>query len=182
MSNVKHLRIPAIEVRQSPGRILYTFAVEGKIIPAFATISRIRRQDGILLGYQRPEVLSHIGEIRRYLESVSPMIPNGVVIAFDDRVSFEPVLHSESAPEYVRTGILTIPIDPSIAEDEKPGFIVDGQQRLAAIRDATLESFPTCVTAFITNDTREQTEQFILVNSTKPLPKGLIYELLPNTE
>ena len=29
---------------------------------------------------------------------------------------------------------------------------------------------------------KEQTEQFILVNSTKPLPKGLIYELLPGTE
>jgi hypothetical protein len=28
----------------------------------------------------------------------------------------------------------------------------------------------------------EQREQFILVNSTKPLPKGLIYELLPGTE
>ena len=37
-------------------------------------------------------------------------------------------------------------------------------------------------TAFITDDVKEQTEQFILVNSTKPLPKGLIYELLPNTE
>ena len=30
--------------------------------------------------------------------------------------------------------------------------------------------------------TEEQREQFILVNSTKPLPKGLIYELLPTTE
>ena len=27
----------------------------------------------------------------------------------------------------------------------------------------------------------EQREQFILVNSTKPLPKGLVYELLPAT-
>jgi hypothetical protein len=37
------------------------------------------------------------------------------------------------------------------------------------------------VTAFLTDSVPEQTEQFILVNSTKPLPKGLIYELLPNT-
>ena len=34
----------------------------------------------------------------------------------------------------------------------------------------------------ILHRTQEQREQFILVNSTKPLPKGLIYELLPNTE
>src|SRR5262249_4755958 len=31
-------------------------------------------------------------------------------------------------------------------------------------------------------DDKEQREQFILVNSTKPLPKGLVYELLPATE
>jgi DGQHR domain-containing protein len=110
------------------------------------------------------------------------MIPNAVVIAFDSRVHFEPAPSTASQPEYVQTGLLTIPVEPGVVEDEKPGFIVDGQQRLAAIRDAKLESFPTCVTAFITDDIREQTEQFILVNSTKPLPKGLIYELLPTTE
>ena len=64
---------------------------------------------------------------------------------------------------------------------EKPGFIVDGQQRVAAIRDANIGHFPICATAFIAADESEQREQFILVNSTKPLPKGLIYELLPET-
>ena len=54
----------------------------------------------------------------------------------------------------------------------KPGLIVDGQQRAAAIREARIDSFPICATAFIANDDREQREQFILVNSTKPLPKG----------
>jgi hypothetical protein len=58
---------------------------------------------------------------------------------------------------------------------------VDGQQRIAAIRDAHIGPFPVCVVAFLTDDDQEQREQFILVNSTKPLPKGLIYELLPTT-
>ena len=61
------------------------------------------------------------------------------------------------------------------------GWIVDGQQRIAAIREARIDHFPVCVVAFITDDDQEQREQFILVNSTKPLPKGLIYELLPTT-
>src|SRR2546430_16167394 len=39
-----------------------------------------------------------------------------------------------------------------------------------------------CVTAFITDNVIEQRTQFVLVNSTKPLPKGLVYELLPVTE
>jgi DGQHR domain-containing protein len=182
MTFLSELRVPAIEVRQGPEHLLYTFAVDGKLIPSFSTISRIHRNGNKQIeGYQRPEVLSHIAEIRNYLESEAPMIPNAIVIAFDSRVRFEPNPIVEGETAYTRTGTLIIPIDTEVAVEEKPGFIVDGQQRIAAIRDAEVESFPICVTAFITNDVREQTEQFILVNSTKPLPKGLIYELLPST-
>jgi DGQHR domain-containing protein len=59
---------------------------------------------------------------------------------------------------------------------------VDGQQRAAAVREARIDAFPMFITAFITNDTAEQRSQFILVNSTKPLPQSLIYELLPTTD
>lgn len=178
----KEMRLPAIEVRQGPQHLLYTFAIDGKLIPSFSTISRIHRNGNKQIeGYQRPEVLSHIAEIRNYLDSEAPMIPNAIVIAFDSRVRFESFENTEVTTPYVRTGILVIPVDDDVEPQDKPGFIVDGQQRIAAIRDAEVESFPICVTAFITNDVREQTEQFILVNSTKPLPKGLIYELLPGT-
>ena len=40
-----------------------------------------------------------------------------------------------------------------------------------------MTGFPVFVTAFITESVSEQRSQFILVNSTKPLPKGLIHEL-----
>jgi DGQHR domain-containing protein len=176
------IRLPAIEVKQGPGRTLYTFAVDGKIVHRFATISRVARAGtGELTGYQRPEVLSHIGDIRTYIESESPMIPNAVVLAFDSRVRFEPAKKGASST-YSRAGELVIPLDDDAPPEERPAFVVDGQQRLAAIRDAEVDSFPICASAFITDDVREQTEQFILVNSTKPLPKGLIYELLPGTE
>lgn len=181
--SINELRLPALEVKQSSGKILYSFAVDGKLISSFATVSRIHRKDSNeLSGYQRPEILNHISEIRKYVESDSPMIPNAVVIAFDPRVKFEPVEGSNLNSNYSRMGNLVIPINTDEDFEEKPGFIVDGQQRVAAIREASVESFPICVTAFVTDDIKEQTEQFILVNSTRPLPKGLIYELLPNTE
>src|SRR5262249_53687108 len=123
------LRVPAIEVRQSPGRLLYSFAGGGKQIPTFATVSGIRRNGTELQGYQRPEVLSHIAEIRTYLESESPMVPNAVVVAFDSRVVFEPQVEGPSASEYARAGTLVIPVDPALRDEDKPGFIVDGQQR-----------------------------------------------------
>lgn len=178
----KELKLPAVEVSQSPGRKLYSFAVDGKLVHQFAAIWRVRRkEDGGLQGYQRPEVLSHIGEIRDYLESASPMVPNAIVLAFDSRVRFQATPGAQ-ATRYSRPGVIIIPVEENLPDERKPGFVVDGQQRLAAVREAAIDSFPLCVTAFITNDVRQQTEQFILVNSTKPLPKGLIYELLPKTD
>jgi DGQHR domain-containing protein len=175
------LRLPALEVRQGDGRVLYSFAIDGKLLPSFAAVSRIHRDgDAQVEGYQRPEVLSHISSIRRYLESDAPMIPNALVVAFDKRVQFEPLPGAPSV-SYARPGMLIIPVAGDLADEDKPGWIVDGQQRSAAIRDARIDSFPVVVTAFITDSDEDQRAQFILVNSAKPLPKGLIYELLPAT-
>lgn len=176
------LRLPALEIRLGPRRRLYTFAVDGKALPAFTTVSRIfRGAEQKVEGYQRPEVLSHIAEIRAYIESDDAMIPNAVVVAFDQRVRFEPAENWVEAA-HCRTGTLVIPVDEDQPDAMKPGWIVDGQQRAAAIRDAAVDHFPICVVSFIARDAQEQREQFILVNSTKPLPKGLVYELLPVTE
>jgi len=181
MGHRELLRVPALEIRQGPNRTLYSFAVDGKQLPRFTTISRIHRDEAThIQGYQRPEVLSHISAIRRYLESAAPMIPNALVEAFDSRVQFQPQSATASTG-YTRQGTLAIPIEDDWADADKPGWIVDGQQRCAAIRDARVDSFPICVTAFIADSASEQRSQFILVNSTKPLPKGLIYELLPAT-
>ena len=58
------LRLPAIEIRQGKQRI-YMFGIDGKELPRIATISRVHRDDeGDIGGYQRPEVLAHVGEIR----------------------------------------------------------------------------------------------------------------------
>ena len=175
------LRFAALEVSQGARRTLYSFAVDGKILSQLTTVSRVHRGEASAIkGYQRPEVLSHIAEIRAYLESENPMIPNAVVVAFDRRVKFEPAVGCPES-ESCRVGTLVIPLDPTLPEKDRPGWIVDGQQRIAAIREARIDHFPICVVAFLTDDDQEQREQFILVNSTKPLPKGLIYELLPTT-
>ncbi|NBX69430.1 MAG: DGQHR domain-containing protein [Proteobacteria bacterium] len=180
MSN-NTMQIPAIEIRQGKGRPLYSFGIDGKKLLDIAQISRIgRNEEAKITGYQRPEVISHIKEIRAYLETESAILPNAIVVAFNTKVTFEPLKYAD-ANKPIRHGILTVPFDAS-EEVEKPGWIVDGQQRSAAIRDADINEFPVFVTAFITDSIAEQKEQFILVNSTKPLPQGLIYELLPDTD
>ncbi len=181
MADRYQLRFPALEIQQSEGTTLYAFAADGKQVPLFAAVSRVGRDsEASITGYQRPEVVAHIAAIRHYLESAQPMIPNSIVIAFDERVTFVPA-RAKSPTVYSRPGMLIIPVDERHTDAEKPGWIVDGQQRTAAIREARVDEFPICITAFVTANEEDQRAQFILVNSTKPLPKGLIYELLPST-
>lgn len=180
MANKYEMRLPALEVRQGKRR-LYQFAIDGKKLHDVATVSRIHRDgDGEIGGYQRPESIAHIRAIRMYLEHDDALMPNALVIAFDSRARFEAIPGDRQAG--ARVGHLVIPVDRSCADEEKPGWIVDGQQRAAAIRDANIKSFPVPIVAFITDDVAQQRAQFILVNSTKPLPKGLIHELLPSTD
>ncbi|MFJ5884352.1 DGQHR domain-containing protein DpdB [Kitasatospora cineracea] len=183
MADHHTLRLPALEVRQGSRRI-YCFAVDGKKLHEFTAVSRIRRDnDDLLQGYQRPEVLSHIRAIKRYLESDGAMLPNALVLAFDNSVKFTPFQRSGSADQSAPSvpGELEIRFSETMTEDEKPAWLVDGQQRSAAIRDADLAEFPVAAVGFIADGEEEQRSQFILVNSTKPLPKGLIHELLPST-
>jgi DGQHR domain-containing protein len=179
MADRYELRLPALALQQG-SRVIYTFGVDGKRLHDFATVSRVSREHGTLQGYQRPEVLNHIRAIRRYLESDGAMLPNAIVLAFDGRVRFEPY-RRRAIVNYSTPGDLVIPVDESLEDSQKPALLVDGQQRAAAIRDADVVEFPVAGVGFIASDEEEQRSQFILVNSTKPLPKGLIHELLPDT-
>lgn len=108
-------RVPALRIRQGEERQLYSLAIEGKQISKIAAISRIRRGEESLVGYQRPEVRNHIREIQRYIESANPMIPNPVIIAFDKRVRFEPLTDNDDM------GHLVIPFSED-KDFEKPFY------------------------------------------------------------
>jgi DNA sulfur modification protein DndB len=163
---------PALKIEQSPGKIVYCFSVNGNDVHHYANITRIAQDnEGKIIGYQRPEVQRHIQEIKDYIDSESPMIPNAIVLSFDKGIKFIPSSVNNDS------GILEISLNH---DGTKPGFIVDGQQRLGAIRDSNRDSFKIFATAFITTDIDEQREQFVLVNNVKPLQKSLIYELIPD--
>ncbi len=172
------MRIPALQIRQTEKRFIYVFGINGKDIEKIAGISRIKKnEDSAIDGYQRTESQKHIAGIRKYIDSDDPLIPNGIVIAFDESVNFIPT--SINSGEDTQVGYLEIPSFDS--NSMPPGWIVDGQQRVAACRDAVRSEFRLIVSAFIASSEEDQREQFVLVNSAKPLPKSLIFELLPST-
>jgi DGQHR domain-containing protein len=75
--------------------------------------------------------------------------------------------------------VIEVEID---ATNGKPGFVVDGQQRLSAFSGIKKPGFEVFVAALVCADYNELRQQFVLINNTRPLPKTLIYELLPSIE
>jgi DGQHR domain-containing protein len=165
--------VPCIKTQQSLDNSILSFVVDGKDISKFASISRIKRgKDDELLGYQRPELTEHIGDIRSYLEKKDALLPNSIVISFNKKLKFK---EDRVVNGHSKIGTLELPI----GSEEKAGWIVDGQQRVAALRTLNRDKFPVSVIGIEALDHDREREQFVLVNNTKPLPKSLIYELLP---
>lgn len=157
----------AIKAIQSPQHAVFSFAASAAQVLEMGRIERAGRSDtGILSGFQRPQIAAHIHEIRDYLEREDAVLPNSIVVAFTDRVVVRPV----------KGNVVKIEIDIT---NGPPGLIVDGQQRLSALAPLTNKSFEVFVSGIVCQSEEELRRQFILINNTRPLPKELIYELLP---
>lgn len=157
----------AIRARQSADHVALTFAARADEILRFASIERIARDgEGRVSGFQRPQVAGHIREIKDYLEKPTAVLPNPIVVAFTGDVGVEDC----------GGGACRVTIDVSRGP---PGLVVDGQQRLTALQHLPARDFQVFVSALVCRDEAELRRQFVLINNTRPLPKSLIYELLP---
>ena len=168
----------ALLVKQHDSIPIYLFALTADELDQIADISRVERNDvGDLIGYQRPEVRRHIKNIVDYLDSDNPILPNAIVLSVNPSVKFTKSRGPNTDDGITAVGTIEIPI-PS-PSGKKPAFIVDGQQRIAALQSAKNRSFPVPMTAFVAETVDLQRDQFVRVNSSKPLPSGLVTELLP---
>ena len=154
---------PVIAPTQGDGPPVYGFTATPAQVESIARVHRAGRDgNGVLSGFQRPQIAAHIREIEDFLRLPDAMLPNAIVLAFS---------------ESVRLVDGHLEVDTA---DGPPGWVVDGQQRLsAALRLDDDRPFEFVVTAFLCEDRAELNRQFILVNNTRPLPKALVYELLP---
>lgn len=163
-------RFKGVRAQQASGHDVFSFAATPNEILDFSEIERVGRdEEGHLKGFQRHQVASHIRDIRDYLQRDDALLPNAIILAFLDGVTIKDL----------GEGIVEIIID---ATESKPGFVVDGQQRLSALATMEKPGFQAFVSALICKDYNELRQQFVLVNNTRPLPKSLIYELLPTVD
>jgi DGQHR domain-containing protein len=122
-------------------------------------------------------VRRHINNIVEYLNSGRVLFPNSIILAFSTKVRFIESRGPKVDEGFAVAGTLEIPL-PQDGE-EKPAWIVDGQQRAIALSRAESRELPIPVNAFVAEELELQREQFLRINSAKPLPRGLITELLP---
>ena len=168
----------ALMVKQPSGRNLYLLSLSGEELLLVAEISRVGRgDDGKLIGYQRPEVKRHVKEIAEYLSSDSMLLAHPLVLAFDSRVRFLRSRGPFNSDGLGTNGSLRIPV--SMKPGDKTGWIVDGQQRALAVSRCRRKDFAVPICAFIADDIELQRDQFLRINNTRPLPRGLVTELLP---
>lgn len=168
----------AVRIMQNPQAPLYLFSLAAREILQIADISRVSRdKGGKLIGYQRREVRQHIQEIADYLDSGQVLFPNSIILALPSSVRFVSSRGPHVSDGVAVAGTLEIPLPQR--NDPKPGWIVDGQQRALALARCKRDDFPVPVNAFVADSVDVQRDQFLRVNNTKPLPRGLVTELLP---
>lgn len=164
---MNRLTYQGVLARQSAEHQVITIAAPARDILSFARIDRAGRDsDGALRGFQRPQIASHIREIRDYLQEANAVLPNPIVVAFVGGIEIRKL--DRQLVE------LTITV-----KEEPLGFVVDGQQRLSALAGLTDKDFEVFVSVLVCENYDELRRQFVLINNTRPLPKALIYELLP---
>lgn len=168
----------ALRIAQPSGRELFLLSLSGEELLNVAGISRVSRDnDGKLIGYQRAEVRKHVREIAEYLQTPEMILAHPLILCFGSQVRFVSSRGAKTSDGLAAAGMLRIPI--SSDPDNKPAWIVDGQQRALAISLCEKRKFAVPICAFVADDVEIQRDQFLRINNSRPLPRGLITELLP---
>lgn len=171
MRGMRTFKFTAIAAKQGRYGQVFTFPAFASEILSVCEITRAGRdKKGHLFGFQRSQIASHIHEIQDYLATPAAVLPNSIVVGFMKGIQTKRVGRSDIHKLTIKVG------------KEKPGFVIDGQQRLTALEQTGREDFEVLVSCVICDSTEELRQQFILINNTRPLPKSLIYELLPDVQ
>lgn len=172
------IRRRALRVEQDRRHPLYLFTLTAEELLRIADISRLSRSEaGALVGYQRAEVKRHIRNIVEYLDSGDVLFPNSLILALPSSTRFRRLRGSKANDQHAEAGTIEILVPRN--GRPKGAWIVDGQQRAIALSKCRRTGRAVPVNAFVADDVDMQREQFLRINSTKPLPRGLITELLP---
>ena len=144
-------------IANQSGVDLVCFKIKAKELWKVVEINK--RDDDKKTGYQRVLSASRRKAISDYFDNGN-VIPNNILISFDSKVK-------------LKTDKSEI-----IIPNEKVGWVIDGQHRLAGANEAE-NDVELIVVAFLDLSIEQQVRQFITINNEgKGVPTSLLYDLL----
>jgi DGQHR domain-containing protein len=168
----------ALRIDQNRAHPIFLFTLRASELLDVADISRVGRDDaGRLIGYQRPEVKRHVQEIADYLREKDAVFPNSIILALTSGARFTSSRGPRVGDGLATAGVLEISLR---SKGPRPAWIVDGQQRALALSLSGRSDFAVPISAFVADSVDLQRDQFLRINNTRPLPRGLVTELLPS--
>lgn len=125
------------------------------------------------LGIQRPLESSRVEELQKYVNFVDASFPTSVILAIDS----EYARYDEDIRKLVIRNFREGEESPSIAI-RNIARVLDGQHRIAGLRNFSGQAFEMSVSVFIGADVSDQAQIFSVVNleQTK-VRKSLVYDL-----
>jgi len=173
----KTIETMGLRIKQSAGETpLFLFSVDGKTICQQLGVKRMTWQGSQYEpeGFQRYLDTGRVTQIAVYLNN-NRILPNALVVAFEKGcLTFD----SLSGPDKNQIQVGKITIHGKLMringethpfpEDERIGYVIDGQHRMKAIENSTIEegTFPIVISAYCGVDTKFQLSQFYALNQT----------------
>lgn len=183
----KSLTIPIMKVKQPIGTF-YIGSIKSKDLYEISDfdIRRIYKEREIetYLGIQRPINLKRLEQIRQYVETVDATFPTSVIIAVEEDCTKLTTLDGKPFTDDDTFGQLTLSnyLEPSDDKDKilyrYIARVIDGQHRIAGLKNYGKDDFYINVTIFIGADIADQANIFSTVNLAQTkVNKSLVYDL-----
>ena len=160
------IKIKVLEVKQPIGTF-YFGTMDHKTLTRICysdirTIDTEKSDIESYLGIERPLRSDRVRELREYVNTVDATFPSSIILAIKE----------EDAKLDAKTGEMSIRNDDDVAK------ILDGQHRIAGLREFTGEAFDVLVTIFVDMDMEYQAMVFAIINleQTK-VNRSLAYDL-----
>ena len=183
----KSLSVPIIKMQQPIGTF-YVGRIKAKDLYEISDFD-IRRivQDRdfeTYLGIQRPISTNRLKELRQYVTAIDATFPTSIIISVSEDCVDLRNLENEPMKEEDTFGnlILSNYLEPADDNDKIPykyiAKVLDGQHRIAGLKDYHGDDFELNVTIFIGADIADQANIFSTVNLAQTkVNKSLVYDL-----
>ena len=181
----KTIETVGLRIKQSAGETpLFLFSVDAKTICQQVGVKQMTWQGGQYPpeGFQRPLDSKRVVQIAIYLNN-NRILPNALVVAFEKgTLTFEAMPGLDKDPIQVGKIILNGKLIQTngethlLPEDQRIGYVIDGQHRIKAIEASIVEegTFPIVISAYCGVDAEFQLSQFYVLNQTVQISPSLL--------